>query len=357
MPTDRSPSIFTHMDLSIFLILVQDGVTSGAIYALLALSLVLVFTVTRVIFIPQGEFVAFGALTMATLEAGEFPATAWMLAGLGAAAAIAGFLAERRAMTARRLALLLAETIALPLAILALALWLAPRKAGLLAEMLLSLAIVTPMGPYIHRIAFRPLAEASTLVLLIAAVGVHLTLTGFGLVFFGAEGSRTTSFSNASLSLGSVAVSGQSLFVLGASIALACALYLLFELSLIGKALRATAINRLGARLVGVEPALCGRIAFGIAAFMGALSGLLIGPLATVYYDSGFLIGLKGFVAAIIAGLVSYPGAAAAAILIGIIESLASFSASAFKEVIVFMAIIPVLLWRSLVQVKIGEEE
>jgi branched-chain amino acid transport system permease protein len=345
------------MDLSIFFILVQDGVTSGAIYALLALSLVLVFTVTRVIFIPQGEFVAFGALTMATLEAGEFPATAWMLAGLGAAAAIAGFLAERRAMTARRLALLLAETIALPLAILALALWLAPRKAGLLAEMLLSLAIVTPMGPYIHRIAFRPLAEASTLVLLIAAVGVHLTLTGFGLVFFGAEGSRTTSFSNASLSLGPVAVSGQSLFVLGASIALACALYLLFELSLIGKALRATAINRLGARLVGVEPALCGRIAFGIAAFMGALSGLLIGPLATVYYDSGFLIGLKGFVAAIIAGLVSYPGAAAAAILIGIIESLASFSASAFKEVIVFMAIIPVLLWRSLVQVKIGEEE
>ncbi|MBV8428875.1 MAG: branched-chain amino acid ABC transporter permease, partial [Hyphomicrobiales bacterium] len=59
------------MDLSIFLILVQDGLTSGAIYALLALSLVLVFTVTRVIFIPQGEFVAFGALTMATLEAGE----------------------------------------------------------------------------------------------------------------------------------------------------------------------------------------------------------------------------------------------------------------------------------------------
>ena len=64
------------MDLSILLILVQDGVTSGAIYALLALSLVLVFTVTRVIFIPQGEFVAFGALTMATLEAGEFPRTA-----------------------------------------------------------------------------------------------------------------------------------------------------------------------------------------------------------------------------------------------------------------------------------------
>src|SRR5260370_18799666 len=112
------------MDLSIFLILVQDGVTSGAIYALLALSLVLVFTVTRVIFIPQGEFVAYGALTMATLEAGEFPTTALMLVGLGLAAAVAGFLADRQVMDERRLAALLFETIALPLAILALAFWL-----------------------------------------------------------------------------------------------------------------------------------------------------------------------------------------------------------------------------------------
>ncbi len=345
------------MDLSIFLILVQDGVTSGAIYALLAVSLVLVFTVTRVIFIPQGEFVAFGALTMATLEAGEFPRTAVMLLCLGLLAAIAGYLAERRVITRRGLAWLMVETIALPVAILSLALWLAPRKPGLYPEMLLSLAIVTPMGPYIHRIAFRPLAEASTLVLLIAAVGVHLTLTGFGLVFFGPEGSRTTSFSSGSLALGPVTVSGQSLFVLGASIALAFTLYLVFELSLIGKALKGTAVNRLGARLVGIEPSLCGRIAFGVAAFIGALSGLLIGPLTTVYYDSGFLIGLKGFVAAIVAGLVSYPGAAVAALVIGILESLSSFQASAFKEVIVFTAIIPVLLWRSLVGAKVGEEE
>src|ERR1700751_3353333 len=105
------------MDISIFLILVQDGVTSGAIYALLAISLVLVFTVTRVIFIPQGEFVAFGALTMATLEAGEFPRTAVMLVCLGLLAAIAGYLAERRVITRRGVAWLMVETIALPVAI------------------------------------------------------------------------------------------------------------------------------------------------------------------------------------------------------------------------------------------------
>src|SRR5574343_1570317 len=71
------------MDLQILLLLGQDGVTNGAIYALLALALVLVFAVTRIIFIPQGEFLAWGALTMAALEAGHYPGTVWLLLGAG----------------------------------------------------------------------------------------------------------------------------------------------------------------------------------------------------------------------------------------------------------------------------------
>ena len=78
------------------------------------------------------------------------------------------------------------------------------------------------------------------------------------------------------------------------------------------------------------------------------LSGLLIGPTTTVFYDSGFLIGLKGFVAAVFAGLASYPLALVGALGVGLLESFSSFWASAFKEVIVFGAILPVLLWRSL---------
>ena len=74
----------------------------------------------------------------------------------------------------------------------------------------------------------------------------------------------------------------------------------------------------------------------------------MIGSLTTIYFDSGFIIGLKGFVAAILGGLNSYPLAAAAALLVGTVESFSSYSASAFKEVIVFTIIIPVLLWRSL---------
>ena len=116
----------------------------------------------------------------------------------------------------------------------------------------------------------------------------------------------------------------------------------------LGGALRATALNRVGARLVGIAPNLAGSLTFALAALLCAFSGILIGPITTVYYDSGFLISLKGFVGAIIGGLVSYPLAAGGALLVGLLESFSSFWASAFKEVIVFTLIIPVLLWRSL---------
>jgi branched-chain amino acid transport system permease protein len=84
---------------------------------------------------------------------------------------------------------------------------------------------------------------------------------------------------------------------------------------------------------------------------------VLIGPITTVYYDSGFLVSLKGFVGAIIGGLTSYPLAAVGALLVGLLESFSSFWASAFKEVIVFTVIIPVLLWRSLTAHHHEEEE
>jgi branched-chain amino acid transport system permease protein len=84
-----------------------------------------------------------------------------------------------------------------------------------------------------------------------------------------------------------------------------------------------------------------------MAALIGALSGLLIGPTTTVFYDSGFLIGLKGFVAAVIAGLSSYPGALLGALFVGTVEAFASFWASAFKEVVVFSLVLPILVWRS----------
>lgn len=345
------------MDFSIALILVQDGVVNGAVYALLGLALVLVFAVTRVIFIPQGEFVTFGALTLAMLCEGKSPATVWLLVMGGATA----FVMEcARAVPARRYRSL-ARTACLCLAYPALMLWLVPTLAAmrlpLWGNVILALALVVPLGPMLYRIAYQPLAEASVLVLLIASVAVHFALTGLGLVFFGPEGSRTPEFVSGTVDFGLGTWSAQSLFVVVASAALIFVMWLFFGYTLYGRALRATAVNRRGARLVGISTVMSGRITFTVAALVGAISGMLIAPMTTVYYDSGFLIGLKGFVAAIIGGMSSYPVAAAGALVVGLLEAFASFWASSYKEVIVFTLIIPVLLWRSLTTHHVEDEE
>lgn len=345
------------MDLSIFLILFQDGIVNAAIYALLALAMVLVFTVTRVIFVPIGEFVSFGALSLAAIELGRMPGTVWLLVLFGIASGIVTLWSERRALTARIWIATLAETVLLPAVIAGLVAALAPGKPPQLVQILLALAVTAPLGLYIYGAVYRPLAEASVLVLLIVSVALHIALVGLGLIFFGAEGSRTTPLSRTSFTLGDLSLSGQAASVLVVTAILIAALYLFFGRTLIGKALQATAVNRLGARLVGISPLFSGRFAFGLAALIGTLGGILISPLTTIYYDTGFIIGLKGFVAAIIGGLVSYPVAAGAALLVGVIESFASFHASELKEVIVFMIIVPILLVRSQGALVLEDEE
>jgi branched-chain amino acid transport system permease protein len=344
------------VDVTIAAILGLDGVTNGAIYALVAIALVLVFAVTRIVFIPQGEFVAFGALTMALFQTGRVPGTVWLLLLMAAVAALMdGTLAWRERWPATRVARQLTRTLALPVAASLLAIWLAPKQPPLLVQAALTLALVTPMGPLVYRLAYRSLADASVLVLLIVSVGVHFALTGLGLLFFGAEGFRNPPFWDERFALGPLALTGQTLIIFAASIVLIVALFVFFDRTLTGKALRATSVNRTGARLMGISTDGAGSLSFTMAAFIGTLSGLLIGPSTTVYYDSGFLIGLKGFVAAVFAGLTSFPLALAGALGVGLIESFGSFWASSFKEVIVFTAILPVLLWRSFIDKHLEE--
>ena len=338
------------MDASIASILAVDGVVNGAVYALVAIALVLVFTVTRVVFIPQGEFVAFGALTMAMLQAGTIPGTVWLLLLIAASVAILDVLEARRDhWPAQRLGRRLLRSLGFPLVAVTAGIVLAPMKLAMPLQLLLSLALVVPMGPLVYRLAYRSLADRSVLVLLIVSVGVHFALTGLGLLFFGAEGFRNPTFWDTRLEMGPVTLSGQALIILLVSVLLIIALFLFFDRTLSGKALRATSVNRTGARLMGISTDSAGSLSFTLAAAIGALSGLLIGPTTTVFYDSGFLIGLKGFVAAVFAGLTSFPLSLVGALGVGLIESFGSFWASAFKEVIVFTAILPVLLWRSFV--------
>lgn len=337
------------MDFSIAGILALDGLTNGAIYALLALATVLVFAVTRVIYIPQGEYVAFGALTLALFQAGKVPGTVWFLLALALLAALSDVVnGVRHHVPAKKVALQVVRTLAWPVLASLVAIWAAPRGLPLVAQALLTLALVTPFGSLIYRLAYESLADASVLVLLIVSVGVHFALVGLGLFFFGAEGFRNPSFWDSRFSAGALTLSGQTVIIFIASVALIVLLWLFFERTLTGKALRATAVNRAGARLMGISSSGAGRLAFTMAALIGALSGLLIGPTTTIFYDSGFLIGLKGFVAAVFAGLSSYPLALVGALAVGLLESFGSFWASSFKEVIVFSSILPVLLWRSL---------
>ena len=112
------------MDFSIASILALDGVTNGAIYALLALATVLLFAVTRVIFIPQGEFVAYGALTLAIMQTGKVPGTVWFLLILSVAVAITDvWQGLRHHLSGGRIARQVIRTLAYPLFISAVVWW------------------------------------------------------------------------------------------------------------------------------------------------------------------------------------------------------------------------------------------
>lgn len=341
------------MDVQIALLLGQDGIVNGAVYGLLALALVLVFSVTRIIFIPQGELVAFAALSMAALNAGRTPAILWLLVGLAVITLLVETWRQRRGAPVDWRSTLV-WTVLLPVMAGSMV---ALRPASVALQALATLLVVAPLGPLLYRLAYRPIASASVLMLLIVSVALHGVMVGLGLLFFGAEGSRTPAFSDLRFDLGGIQVTGQSLVVVGVTVALVFAMFRFFGSTMIGKALRATAMNRVGARLMGIPTDLSGDLSFALAGVIGAVSGLLIGPLTTVYYDTGFLIGLKGFVAAIVGGLASYPMALAGALLVGQLESFSSFWASAFKEVLVFTLIIPVLWWRSMRSVHVEEDE
>ena len=336
------------MDAGIVTILVQDGLTNGAIYALLALATIVVFSVTRITFIPQGDFVAFGALTLASLVAGQTPGTVWLLLGLGAGAAAIEIGAAVRSRTTpaglRRAGVALAPGLfgivlvrTLPLGHLPIAVSIA-----------VMLCLVVPLGPLLYRIVYQPLADASVLMLLIVSAALHYALAGLGLFFFGPEGARTPRLSTAHLTTGEIDIDGQALMVLGATIVLLVTLYAFFHLTLGGKALRAAASNRIGAQLMGIGVPRAGMVAMALAAAIGAVSGVLIGPLVTIFYDTGFGFGLRGFVAAIFGGLASYPMAVGGALFVGVAESFAAFYASDVKEAIVFALIIPFLVVFSL---------
>ncbi|WP_233518900.1 branched-chain amino acid ABC transporter permease [Paraburkholderia xenovorans] len=326
------------------------------VYALVALAMILIFSVTRVLFIAQGEFVAFGALTMASLEQRQIPGTVYILLIFGACCAASDCwailrpgarIAAQPASCTRHLARIAFRDLVIPGMIAALVVLLAPLHLGQLVNAVLAVALVTPLGAMTYRLAFLKIADAGPLALLFVSVAVHFVLLGIGLSVFGAEGWRTQPFLRSGITLGNFSIQGQVIVVWCASGLMLLSLWLFFSKAYLGRVLIATARNRRAAKLMGVRPELAGKAAFGVAAAISALSGILIAPSITVYYDSGFLIVLKGLVAAVIGAMSSYPLAALGALIVGVTDSSAAFFASTFKDTIVFLLLIPFLLWMS----------
>lgn len=332
----------------IFLFLLHDAIVSGAIYALIGITLVVTFATTRVIWVAQGDLVAFGALTFATLEQGRPPQIAILLIALSLGAAVVECVQTWSELTAKRWIVIGLRDVVLPGFLLLLAETTANLGWGSYYNAALSVLLVAPLSPLIYRLAFQPLRRSSILVLLIAAIGVHLSLVGLGLYFFGPEGLRPSPLVDFVLPAGPLVIQGQSIAIFLVALMSMFVLWAVFKWSALGHALRASADNRLGAQIVGISLGFTGRLAFGIAGVIGAVSGVVMSSTTTMYYDSGFMIGLKGFIAAIIGAMTSYPITAIAAFGVGMVESWASFEVSAYKESVVFSLLIPFLLWYSL---------
>jgi branched-chain amino acid transport system permease protein len=335
------------MTWDIALILSVDGLANSAIYLLAGLGLVLIFSVTRVIFVPFGDIAAFGALTLAAFQSGKLPPTVALVGTLSALAVLAEVYSLVRTREFAGIPKAIFGWGVLP-ALTCLVAWLTVGTTHPFLAVIASVLLTIPIAPLVARLALQPIANSSVLVLLIASLVLHFLLSSLGLLFFGPEGSRTQPLATGALELiEGVTVSGQVLLMVAAALTLSALFFLAFERTVTGKALRATAVNRVGARLVGIRPARTALLAYCCASLLAGLVGVLISPVTTMYYDSGLIIGLKAFVAAIIGGLSSYPLTALGALIVGMMESFASFWSGALKDAIVFSLLIPVLLLRS----------
>jgi branched-chain amino acid transport system permease protein len=326
--------------------LLMDGLTNGMMYALLSLALILVFAVTRVILIPIGELMMFAPLSFAVLRNGEIPGTLW----LSVVILLGWAFADRRSY---RVAI---ATVLGAAALVGLNMWAAAGAPAAVAWFAAALTVL-PVGPALYRLLFQQTATAGVLLNMILAIGIHFVLRGLGLLLFGPEQYRVPPILPGSLTFGAIPVANQALVLFAFGALLMVGFYFFTRRTLFGKALIACAVNRMGARLSGIDPATAGQVAFAVSTAVAIAAGMIIGPMTNVAYYMGFYLALKGFVAAIIGALASYPTAVAGALLVGLLESYSSFVASAFKEPVVFALILPVLLLLSVRTPTVGGEE
>ena len=201
------------------------------------------------------------------------------------------------------------------------------------------------VGLALHRFAIEPARGASAVTLIIITIGASIFLRGVAQIAFDKRFHQLPAFSGDQpiLFMGA-AVLPQSFWVLGGAILVFAGLFLFFERTLLGKAVLATAANRLAARLVGVDTSFVLALSFGVSAAIGALAGILITPITLTSFDVGTLLALKGFAAAMLGGMGSPFGAVVGGLLLGLLESFAAGTiSSAYKDAVAFIVILLVL--------------
>ncbi|MFN2270754.1 MAG: branched-chain amino acid ABC transporter permease [Anaerolineae bacterium] len=282
-----------------------DGVRGGSIYALMALGFVMVYSVTGIINFAQGEFVMLGAMIC---------------------------------LTVNNLDLHLPPALKLAVSVV----------VGVLATTLIGIAM--------ERLAIYPARRSPPVTLIIITIGVTITLRASALLAWGADPYVLPAFTTQVLEdhifrfggpSGDVIVQAQSLWIWGTLFVVLIVLYVFLERTIMGKALRACAVNRRAAQLMGINPSRMSMLSFAIAAALGAIGGIVLGPVTRPIYDMGLMLGLRGFVAAIMGGLVSAPGAVVGGLVLGVVENVAAgVTNPTYKSVVSFVILIAILLFR-----------
>jgi branched-chain amino acid transport system permease protein len=212
--------------------------------------------------------------------------------------------------------------------------------------MLIAIVVTTGVGLALHRFAIAPARGASPVALIMITIGASVFLRGVAQIVFDKRfHSLPPLFGTDPIQFGGAAILPQSLVVLAGAAVIVALLWLFVERTLLGKAVIATAANRLAARLIGVDTRRIVDFSFAVSAAIGAIAGILITPIALTSYDVGTLLALKGFAAAMLGGIGSPLGAVVGGLLIGMIEALcAGYVSSSYKDAAAFLIILVVLV-------------
>jgi branched-chain amino acid transport system permease protein len=271
-----------------FLQFLISGLTVGAVYALVALGFTLIYNASGVVNFAQGEFVMLGGMVTVFTSAAGVPLPLAALAAIGAAIVI---------------------------------------------------------GLLLHRFAIEPARGASAVTLIIITIGASILLRGLAAIVFDKQFHKLPAFTGETpVDVLGAAVQPQSFWVLGGAAVVVLALYVFLEHTILGKAVLATAANRLAARLVGINTTTIMALAFGGSAAIGAIAGILVTPITLTSYDVGTLLALKGFAAAMLGGMGNPVGAVVGGLLLGLLESFgAGYLSSTYKDAFAFLVILIVL--------------